>query len=304
MKKLYNLLLCLFVCVGLIGCSDGDAKDDSNTVSNPFANSEKSSDDDKKSASPDSSQIQIEDLDWEVKEGVYEGERKLLFSYTNNSKYDILNFKIKFSLKSNLTDEDIRLFKEFTHGSENTPLTDEELKTLYIDAPGLSNILVETGSSLNSKPCRIYGKYGLNWPEKITLDHYNHMEPDMASLQYIANNKLYLVFYDFKNKNYTQDKVIDAYEWSDSTLSNMLPKAEMKIGEIVKDTETEYKFKGYGIDEAYFHNYISECKNRGFTNISKESSVRYTATNNDGYEVSVSYYDSNDEFIVAINKPE
>lgn len=305
MKKLYTLLLCLFVCVGLTGCDNGNKNaNDGNTVYNPFSNSGKSSDDDKEITNTDSSQIKIEDLEWEVKEGVYEGKRKLLFSYSNNSEYDILNFKIKFSLKSDLTNEDIQLFKEFTHGSEDTPLTDEEVKTLYIGAPGLSNILVETDSSLSPKPCHMYGEYGLNYPEKITLDQYNRMEPDMAVLQYIVNDKLYLVYYDFKNNNYTQDKVVDAYEWSNSALSNMLPKAEMKVGEIVNDDETEYKFKGHGIDEEYFRNYISECKNRGFTNISKESSVRYTATNTDGYEVSASYYDSNNEFTVTINKPE
>lgn len=305
MKKLYILLLCLFVCVGLTGCSDGNGNaNDGSTVYNPFSNTGKSSDDDKEPTNTNSSQIKIEDLDWEVTEGVYGNKRQLLFSYSNNSKYDVIDFNVNFDLKPNLTEEEMKLIddiKDFV----DSPLTDEEKKGLYIMCPNgnYDNTLINTGEALPPKPCYLGSKSKLVHVDSITKSLYDLMNPNLAKIKYVSDGKLYLVNYDFKNKNYTQENVKEANQWSDSDLAKMLPVPDIKIGEKILEDEDYYSFRGFGVDADYYNKYKLLCKEYGFNIDPYESEIVFSAFNKEGYEVEVTYNDIIQNMHISINKP-
>ncbi len=43
--------------------------------------------------------LKIENIDWNVKEGVLDGRRFVNFSYTNNSEYPVVDVEIEFKQK-------------------------------------------------------------------------------------------------------------------------------------------------------------------------------------------------------------
>ena len=54
--------------------------------------------------------IKIEDIDWSVDSGFDNGERTVKFTYTNNSKYKIIDLDLKFAQKSTTTKKDMKVF--------------------------------------------------------------------------------------------------------------------------------------------------------------------------------------------------
>ena len=52
------------------------------------------------------SKINIEDIDWKVKQGIVDGDRYALLDYTNNTPYTITHFELTFEEKDDLKEED------------------------------------------------------------------------------------------------------------------------------------------------------------------------------------------------------
>ena len=50
--------------------------------------------------------INIEDIAWNIDEGIVDGDRYVLLSYTNNTEYTITDFKITFKEKAGITEEE------------------------------------------------------------------------------------------------------------------------------------------------------------------------------------------------------
>lgn len=300
MKKLYILLLCLFVCVGLTGCSDGNGNaNDGSTVYNPFSNSGKSSDDDEEPTNTNSSQIKIEDLNWEVKEGVFNEKRTLLFEYTNNSGYDVKNFSIKFTLPSNVTEDQLTVFDDIKQ-AEN--ISDAEIRNIVLDAPSTNydNNLTKNKDVFKASPCH----YREIYEGTLTLEQYNLLKPDMAIIEYIDDGKVYTVNYDFKNDNYTQQDIQNAFTWSSSKIANLIPRVDAIVGNVSIDEEKSYSFTGYGVDKDYFNDYVQKCKDAGFNVDQFTLGELYEASNLDGYKLSVSLDNNCNVILIDVNKPE
>mgnify|MGYP000028474681 CR=1 FL=1 len=84
------ILICMIAIIG--GCSSNNKKNNTN------------SDLEKQS------KINIEDIDWKVKQGIVDGDRYALLDYTNNTPYTITHFELTFEEKDDLKEEDKEKF--------------------------------------------------------------------------------------------------------------------------------------------------------------------------------------------------
>lgn len=93
------------------------------------------------------------------------------------------------------------------------------------------------------------------------------------------------------------------FEWNEIELSKMLPIPESTVGEIHSNSKTELMLDVYDITEAQFNDYIDSCKEMGFTIEADLSGISFTAYNQDGYRLSLSYYESSAELSINIDAP-
>ena len=84
------ILICMIAIIG--GCSSNNKKNNAN------------SDLEKQS------KINIEDIDWKVRQGIVDGNRYALLDYTNNTPYMITHFELTFEEKDDLKEEDKEKF--------------------------------------------------------------------------------------------------------------------------------------------------------------------------------------------------
>lgn len=94
------------MCMGFAGCSSSGTSDTSKSISKSSNNAAKE-------------KISIQDIPWNVDEGIVDGTRFVLFDYTNNSKYPITELKISFKEKSGLTADEKT---SSTHSSNRKPM--------------------------------------------------------------------------------------------------------------------------------------------------------------------------------------
>ena len=84
------ILICMIAIIG--GCSSNNKKNNTN------------SDLEKQS------KINIEDIDWKVKQGIVDGDRYALLDYTNNTPYTITHFELKLCISNILNPIDWKSF--------------------------------------------------------------------------------------------------------------------------------------------------------------------------------------------------
>lgn len=104
-RKMCALLLGLCL-VSLSACGSKKESNDSDSAS--ISKQEESNE-----AGGDNStkeEINIEDIVWNVDEGIVDGKRYILLDYTNNTPYTIAGFDITFKEKSDITEEEKSTF--------------------------------------------------------------------------------------------------------------------------------------------------------------------------------------------------
>lgn len=90
------------------------------------------------------------------------------------------------------------------------------------------------------------------------------------------------------------------YEWPETGLATKLPKPTIKYGNIDVDSESYFMITLYKCSEEDYQNYIEKCKKNGFTvdyySHTLDDVVYYRADDNDGYNLSTTYYLENDKY--------
>lgn len=81
----------------------------------------------------------------------------------------------------------------------------------------------------------------------------------------------------------------------DSALAQMLPTPDAKYGEVSNDSSDYLSVYIYDMNKEEFQQYVSQCKDEGFTVNYSGSDTHYLAENNDGYELKLSYLDYDGE---------
>ncbi len=111
---------------------------------------------------------------------------------------------------------------------------------------------------------------------------------------------------DMKDKKEKNAERQQELEWpKDSALAQMFPTPDAKYGEIVSDDETDLYVYIYDMDKKEFKDYVSKCKENGFTVDYSGSDTDYSAENGNGYEVDLNYSDyDGQEVTIFISKIE
>lgn len=242
--------------------------------------------------------IKIEEIDWAVEESVIDGERELALSYTNNSSFTILELRIEFYQREDVTDEDRSAFDEAYADSDWSP--DVDASELYI--VGDNQHFVTQGESAEPIACSL--GYALTDP---TIDQYALMEPNTAAIVYLGGDgKIYCEYYDFLNDEYSLDSSggVDAVEWSESDISKLVPEIDAPVVNVGNDDEDRFVFNAHGLTLDDFAPYVEECKELGFTGDPSEDEDWYTATNEDGYEIWLNYYAESDSIYGRVSLEE
>lgn len=240
------------------------------------------------SESSDNAAIHIEEIDWNIAEGILDGERMVSFNYTNNSKYTILEIEMQFKQKDGITAEQLAVFDNIKKECE---LTDDEVAEISITA--CNKKCADPGETVSASPCYIEDTY--SYVENIT--QYEIMEPDIMTIYYIGNDgKGYTMYYDFKSHNYSESSLggKNIQEWSDSELSKLLPKPVAPEIKTDIDDEKLFMFTVHGITIDEYEAYIEEVTANGFNDVMIKDKRSYYSSNAEGVSVSV-YYDVVDE---------
>ena len=111
---------------------------------------------------------------------------------------------------------------------------------------------------------------------------------------------------DMKDKKEKNAERHQELEWpKDSALAQMLPTPDAKYGKIVSDDKTDLYVYIYDMDKKEFKDYVSKCKENGFTVDYSGSDTDYSAENGNGYEVDLNYSDyDGQEVTIYISKIE
>ena len=246
--------------------------------------------------------IEIEDISWNVDEGIVDGERYVLLSYTNNSKYTISSFEITFKEKPGIKDEEKENF--FADVKEKFEFSDDDLTELKEESISMhteTDKVVNPGESVKDAYCFYYSGYYY----VKDVGHYNLVEPDIATIKYIDDDKIHTTYYDFASKKYSvDDETQVAYQWSKTDLGNKIPKPEVKVLEGGRDDESVFMFDAYGMSLEQFDAYVEQCKELGYTVNERSHEGFYSADNDEGYNVYLYYENDDDEMSGTVKAPE
>ena len=218
--------------------------------------------------------IKIDDIAWNVDQGIVDGEKYVLLDYTNNSKYTVTDFEMTFKEKGSVTEEDKENF--YNEIKDKFSMSDDdisELKQRDISMHAETEKIVEPGES---------AKY----------------------IKYINDNKIYTSYYDFSTKKYSEDEnTEEAYYWTTSELGTKIPKPDVNVVKKSIDNEDSFGFEAYGLSLDQFNEYVDKCKQLGFTVDESSYEGYYSADDKDGYNVYLSYKEDDDYMTVTIDAP-
>ena len=290
MKKNMLFIAVMVVCLcALAGCGMS-SKQESAGTNNGI---------DKKDAGDAKDRINIDEISYEARSEVKQGDRYVMLSLTNNSGYTLTDFEVKYKVKPDVTDEQKKSF--YKDVADYMNLSGDEQKELEendISMHAGTEKTVDPGETIDRISCYYFnGYYYLK-----NMDHFDLVEPDIVTIKYIYGDTIYTVYYDYENKSYSYDSGTEkADEWTTGTYGDKIPKPDAKHISSSRDDEDLFMFKAYGFSLNEFDDYVDQCKKKGYTENPNSFDGFYTADSNDGYNVRLNY-DENDGSITGIIK--
>ena len=267
LKKITTL--CLASALLLTGCGGGPKDSEGNTLINP------------------------EDIVWEIKDAVIDGDRRVVFNYTNNTDYTITELSLNFKLKSDSLEQAKQVFKKYVQEGD---LEEERIPDLIMD--GDYKAFAEPGETLSNERCTFGYRYA------SSMEEAELFEPDIMKINYIDENKVKTVYYDYANKTITEDDIEDAYQWEENELSSQVPKPDARVVEIGQNNNDTYSFDIFDMSKDDFKEYVEEIKSKGFTeNVNSydlDSNANYDADNTNGFSVDCNWDDYDNSITVYV----
>ncbi len=235
------------------------------------------------SGAPADDAIKVEQIDYEVKDGVENGYRRVLFGYTNNSDYTVVSVELLMDMPEDVKDEELE--SAFADLIEQDLYTVEDLHDIKMGCD--STFAVEPGQASGERAAT----YGMIYA--TSLEQYELMEPDMLTIQFLHDGEIYEEYYDYKTGSYTlSSDVIDAGQWGESELAEAVPRPEDALVVDVSDRETQFSFEVACMTAEEFEDYVATVGDAGYTVDVAETDVTYYADNEEGtYHVDLMYWD-------------
>ena len=265
MRKVWQLAITSMLGLALAACSAGGA----GGVAAPGSEGDGEV---QLSAAPADDAIKVEQIDYEVKDGVENGYRRVLFGYTNNSDYTVVSVELLMAMPEDVEDE--ALESAFADLIEQGFYTVDDLHEIKMGCD--STFAVEPGQTSGDRAAT----YGMVYV--TSLEQYELMEPDMLTIKFLHDGEIYEEYYDYRTGSYTlSSDVIDAGQWGESELAEAIPRPE---GALVTDVDDgdRFTFEIMCMTEDDFEAYVDACKDAGFTVDVAETDTTYYADNEDG----------------------
>lgn len=246
--------------------------------------------------------INITGISWNVDEGIVDGDRYVLLNYTNNTQYTITSLEITFKEKTDITEEEKETFysdiqQKFEVGDEDM----EAIKSRPISMHAGTDRVVNPGESVSNINCYYYsGSFYLK-----NINHYNLVEPDIVTIEYIDEDKIFTEYYDYSSKKYSTESESEiAYQWSQTDLGSKIPRPDVKVVESDIDDDSIFMFDAYGMSLEQFNAYVEECKELGYTVDPGGFEGFYSADDAEGYNVYLSYNEKDYSMSGTVSAPE
>ncbi len=110
-----------------------------------------------------------------------------------------------------------------------------------------------------------------------------------------------LIFMLFRNGTIDTTNYDVELKWQTNGLFSYLPEPTISTGKITMETEKQIQFELYKVTESDFEDYVTACKEAGFTvDITKTDSVFY-ADNEDGLDLNLFYYSNKKTLKVSLD---
>ncbi len=259
----------MLVAISLVGCGNASQSSPA-SAEGDFAQGE--------SAEPKKDAIQIDEIAWVVEAGVDDGDRRVMFSYANNSDYAIAEVRLEMTMKEDAESELIQSAFDYIL---DQGLTEDDIRDKMFVAE--SEERVEPGESSSSDTCNFAGYYANN------IEQYDLMEPDVMTIKFLHNDMLYEEYYDFKSQSYSlSSNVVDIKQWSDSELSALLPVPENEIVVDLSESSTRFSFSTIATSTEGFDAYVEKCRENGFTaDVTWDDTFYYSKSEDGAYKLDI-----------------
>lgn len=268
--------LAMLMTVGLSACgtSGGDdtaSKAESLTASQTDKKAEKKSTVKKKKTTvplPDLSKIT-----WSVNPAMEGNDPRLALSYTNSLDVDLLDFKVSYTLKPEVTDEQLQAL--FGNDEWTTPedvreygLKCEVGKYVAAGETGLDYCIV--GGMKTS----VINQMDLWNMTQIDAQYYDSGAETLQEVQYLPSDKLTV-------KN---GPAVPAYKWIDNKLSARIPEPDVPVVKGMHSSRGDLFFYAYSSDPSMMQTYAEKCEQMGWK-ISEQTDYSIEFADKDGYSL-------------------
>lgn len=284
MKKAMAAVMSMALCVALVGCGGAGSSTSSDNVSSTAESNSESESIAEEKVAP----ILIDELPWEATTKISDsGDREYVVAYTNNSEYPIIGFDVTFTLKEDLSDEDMELFSDL---KDKYDYADEELQELTMKS--YNETYTAPGEKALPQPLTL-DNYAMRVPSN--MDQIDKFEPDIATIGYITDDDVvHMEFYDFKEDSYTvSNQTVDDIHQVTTGFVDLLPEVDAPVLIASHNDDKEYTAVAYGVSQDTFNTFVEKCKDKGFTNGVDDSPYRYSANNMKGFDVKI-YFNSDE----------
>lgn len=308
MKKIAITTLLITLSLTLFACKDNEVKHNEHNGDRPInkevSNEKDTKNKDSKTAEDENQQkekksntsyvqpvfkikspIDLNDVKFKIEEAQYSGEEALMFSYVNNTDFAISDVELRFTVKQNLSYDDLKVFDEIR---KNNNLSNDAVKDLVVLAYNRS--LAEDNSPTLATP----SIYEMSYNYVKTMAELDAMELSEVKLQYAGKDKmLHTLIYNIKENTCqeNQDLKKPIFEFDNKKVSGIVPKPDVKILNTYDYGEADHGF-GFiasGVKRADFEKYIEKCKQNGFTKSYEKVGSIVKIANADGFMIDLTF---------------
>lgn len=133
----------------------------------------------------------------------------------------------------------------------------------------------------------------------------------LATILMVAGFLLFIPFFVFNsnsdkyksNSSSSQSDSVQEFKWPNSKLAKMLPTPKSNYGNISSDSASSLSVYVKKTSNEDFEDYISKCKEKGFTENYNKTERRYEADNSSDYHLEIYYYENNSEMHIRLDAP-
>lgn len=98
-------------------------------------------------------------------------------------------------------------------------------------------------------------------------------------------------------------KLGEPFQWEDIRLSDVLPEPANDRGEVYTDTDSGLRLDVFKTSQKQYNDYVDACKEQGFTVDGEMDSFGYSAYNDDGYDLQLTYSSSDQIMGIELDPP-